>query len=267
MGIDLYQVDAFTDRPFTGNPAAVVPLPAPAEAAWMQAVAAEMNLSETAFLAPRGAGPAAGFDLRWFTPEVEIELCGHATLASAHVLWETGRLPAGEPGRFHTLSGLLTAERRGELIELDFPALPPAAEPHPPEGLPEVLGASPVWVGRRGEDLFVQLADEAAVRSLSPDIRRLGALARCLVATARAAAPPFDVVSRFFAPGAGIEEDPVTGMAHSILGPFWRERLGKDEILAYQASRRGGVVRVRVAGDRVRLGGRAVTVLRGELLV
>ncbi len=266
MSLDVYQVDAFTDRPFAGNPAAVVPLAAPAAASWMQSVAAEMNLSETAFLVPRGDGPAAGFDLRWFTPEVEVELCGHATLASAHVLWETGRLPAGEPGRFHTLSGLLTAERRGELIDLDFPALPPVAEPLPPAGLEELVGAPPVWVGRRGHDLFVQLAGEAAVRALSPDLPRLRRLARGLIATAPAAVAPFDVVSRFFAPGVGIDEDPVTGYAHTVLGPYWRERLGKDEILAYQASRRGGVVHVRVAGDRVHLGGRAVTVLRGELL-
>ena len=269
MALEIYQVDAFAERPFTGNPAAVVPLAAPREADWMQAVAAEMNLAETAFLVPRGggaAGAADGWDLRWFTPEVEMELCGHATLASAHVLWESGRLPAGETARFHTLSGLLTAERQGELIELDFPALPPAVEPHPPAELPAVLGgAATLWVGRQAEDLVVELADEAAVRALAPDLVGLVRLARGLVATARASTPPFDFVSRYFAPGFGIPEDPVTGRAHCIVGPFWAERLGRDELLAYQASRRGGAVRVRVAGDRVRLAGRAVTVLRGEL--
>ncbi|HEX9671207.1 MAG TPA: PhzF family phenazine biosynthesis protein [Thermoanaerobaculia bacterium] len=268
MALEIYQVDAFAERPFTGNPAAVVPLAAPRDAGWMQAVAAEMNLAETAFLVPRGgaAGAADGWDLRWFTPETEIELCGHGTLASAHVLWESGRLPAGETARFHTLSGLLTAERQGELIELDFPALPPTAEPRPPAELPAVLGgAAALWVGRRGEDLVVELADEAAVRALAPDLTGLVRVARGLIATARAAGPPFDFVSRYFAPGFGIAEDPVTGYAHCVLGPFWAERLGRDELLAYQASRRGGAMHVRLAGDRVRLGGRAVTVLRGEL--
>jgi PhzF family phenazine biosynthesis protein len=266
MAVEIYQVDAFTERPFAGNPAAVVPLQAAREAGWMQAVAAEMNLAETAFLVPRGEAAGEGFDLRWFTPEAEVELCGHATLAAAHVLWETGRLPAGEPARFHTLSGLLTAERRGALIELNFPALPPVAEPRPAAELAEAVGAPAHWVGRRGNDLVVELADEETVRRLAPDLRRLRALARGLIVTARAATAPFDIVSRFFAPGLGIDEDPVTGYAHCVLGPYWRDRLGRHELLAYQASRRGGVVRVHVAGDRVRLGGHAVTVLRGELL-
>ncbi len=266
MGYEIFQVDAFTERPFAGNPAAVVPLAAARPEAWMQAVAAEMNLAETAFLVPRGEAAGDGFDLRWFTPEAEIELCGHGTLAAAHVLWEIGRLPAAEPARFHTLSGLLTATRRGALIELDFPALPPVVEPRPPAVLAEILGAPASWVGRRGNDLVVELGSEEAVRRLTPDLRRLRTLARGLIVTARAAVPPFDVVSRYFAPALGIDEDPVTGYAHCVVGPYWRERLGRDEMLAYQASRRGGVVRVRVAGDRVHLGGHAVTVLRGELL-
>ena len=266
MGLAIYQVDAFTDRPFAGNPAAVCPLPLsdfPA-ADWMQAVAAEMNLAETAFLVRRRDG--SGFDLRWFTPTVEVELCGHATLASAHLLWEAGLVAAEEPIRFHTLSGVLGAARVGEWIELDFPAEPASALAEPPPWLSEVLGASPVWVGSNRFDLVVELADEAAVRALAPDTRRLGALPyRGILVTSRAAAPGYDVVSRFFAPATGIDEDPVTGSAHCCLGPYWCERLGKNPLLAYQASARGGRVRVELAGDRVHLGGQAVTVLRGEL--
>jgi predicted PhzF superfamily epimerase YddE/YHI9 len=264
MGLAIYQVDAFTGRPFAGNPAAVCPLPAFPEAGWMQAVAAEMNLSETAFLVRRGG--SADFDLRWFTPALEVELCGHATLASAHVLWETGAVAAAAAIRFHTLSGVLGAARRGEWIELDFPAEPASALPAPPPRLPDMLGAAPVWVGANRFDLVVELAGEAAVRSLAPDIGRLAALPyRGILVTARAAAPEYDVVSRFFAPASGIDEDPVTGSAHCCLGPYWSERLGKNPLLAYQASRRGGLVRVELAGDRVRLGGQAVTVLEGRL--
>ena len=270
MGLAIYQVDAFTDRPFAGNPAGVCPLPLPAfpPAGWMQAVAAEMNVAETAFLVRRrdGSASGSGFDLRWFTPTVEVELCGHATLASAHLLWEVGLVAAGEPIRFHTLSGFLGAARDGEWIELDFPAEPASALAEPPPRLAEMLGAPPVWVGANRFDLAVELADEAAVRALAPDIRRLGALPyRGILVTARATAPGYDVVSRFFAPATGIDEDPVTGSAHCCLGPYWCERLGKNPLLAYQASTRGGRVRVELAGDRVHLGGQAVTVLRGEL--
>lgn len=266
MGLAIYQVDAFADRPFAGNPAGVCPLPLPGfpAAGWMQAVAAEMNVAETAFLVRRRDG--SGFDLRWFTPTVEVELCGHATLASAHLLWEAGLVAAGEPIRFHTLSGALGAARDGEWIELDFPAEPANALAEPPPRLAEMLGVPPVWVGANRFDLVVELADEAAVRALAPDIRRLGALPyRGILVTARAAAPAYDVVSRFFAPATGIDEDPVTGSAHCCLGPYWCQRLGKNPLLAYQASARGGRVRVELAGDRVHLGGQAVTVLRGEL--
>jgi PhzF family phenazine biosynthesis protein len=262
----IYQVDAFTDRPFAGNPAGVCPLPLPGfpAAGWMQAVAAEMNVAETAFLVRRRDG--SGFDLRWFTPAVEVELCGHATLASAHLLWEAGLVAAGEPIRFHTLSGVLGAARDGDWIELDFPAEPASALAEPPPRLAEMLGAPPVWVGANRFDLVVELADEAAVRALAPDIRRLGALPhRGILVTARAAMPGYDVVSRFFAPAAGVDEDPVTGSAHCCLGPYWCDRLGKNPLLAYQASARGGRVRVKLAGDRVHLGGQAVTFLRGEL--
>jgi predicted PhzF superfamily epimerase YddE/YHI9 len=266
MGLAIYQVDAFTARPFAGNPAAVCPLPAACfpEAGWMQALALEMNLSETAFLVRRGEG--AEYALRWFTPAIEVELCGHATLASAHVLWETGAVAAAVPIRFHTLSGVLGAARRGEWIELDFPAEPASGLTEPPPGLRDLLGASPVWVGVNRFDLVVELEDEAAVRSLAPDFRRLAALPyRGLLVTARGAVPGYDVVSRFFAPASGVNEDPVTGSAHCCVGPYWSGRLGKNPLVGYQASARGGVVRMELAGDRVRLGGQAVTVLRGEL--
>ncbi|MEA2693019.1 MAG: hypothetical protein QOJ16_2406 [Acidobacteriota bacterium] len=271
MPLPIYQVDAFTDRPFAGNPAAVCLLPAPREEAFLQAVAREMNLAETAFLVRRnGATPADGdtdgWDLRWFTPTVEVALCGHATLASAHVLWQAGELGAGETARFHTRSGLLTAEQRGDWIVLDFPAEPPEAVPEPPPVLLAALGAEPLWVGRNRFDYLVELPSEAAVRALAPDLRALKTLpVRGVIATARAEAPPFDFVSRFFAPAAGVDEDPVTGSAHCCLGPFWRDRLGKDDLLARQVSERGGTVRVGVRGKRVELGGQAVTVLTGEL--
>ena len=263
MRIPIVQVDAFADRPFAGNPAAVCLLDGPAAPAWMQDVAREMNLSETAFLSPR----ADGFDLRWFTPSVEIDLCGHATLASAHVLWQEGHLARGHEARFHTRSGLLTATQSEDWIELNFPAKPD--EPvEAPASLIEALGAAPRYVGRNAFDYLVELESEAAVRGIRPNPRRLGDVpVRGVIVTSRAAGTRFDFVSRFFAPGSGIDEDPVTGSAHCCLGPFWSRRLGKQEFLAYQASERGGVVRVRVVGERVYLGGQAVTVLRGELVV
>jgi len=266
MSLDLFQVDAFTDRPFAGNPAAVCLLDGPRDEGWMQHVAREMNLSETAFLEPTGDG----FGLRWFTPAIEIELCGHATLASAHVLWETGTLDPAATARFHTLSGLLTAQRDGEWITLDFPARP-IEEVRPPEGLAEAFGVEPLFVGRSKFDYLLGLPSEEAVRSADPDFRRLSSLpVRGVIITSRAAAggspAPFDFISRFFAPGSGVDEDPVTGSAHCTLGPYWAPRLGKEDFLAYQASARGGMVRVRVVGDRVRLGGQAVTVLRGRLV-
>lgn len=265
MSLDLYQVDAFTDRPFAGNPAAVCLLPGPREASWMQSVALEMNLSETAFLHPEGED--GGWRLRWFTPAIEVELCGHATLASAHVLWETGRLAAGDTARFQTLSGLLTAEKQGEWITLDFPARR-VEEVAPPPGLAEALGVeNPRFVGKSRYDYLLEIGSEAEVRALDPDHRRLASLpVRGIIVTARADGGPYDFVSRFFAPGSGIDEDPVTGSAHCTLGPYWAERLGKNELLAFQASLRGGAVRVRVAGERVKLGGQAVLVMQGKLL-
>jgi PhzF family phenazine biosynthesis protein len=263
MSIPLAQVDAFADAPFGGNPAAVCLLPAPRDEAWMAAVAREMNLSETAFLVRRADG---SYDLRWFTPAAEVRLCGHATLASAHVLWERALLPPAEVAKFHSKSGLLTATRLPDgLIELDFPARP--ASPMPvPEGLAEALGAPVLHTGRSADDDLVEVASESVVRVLTPDFARLRALpVRGVMVTARSDHAPYDFVSRFFAPAVGIDEDPVTGSAHTTLAPFWSERLGKTEMLAYQASKRGGVVKVTVRGERVGLAGRAVTVLDGEL--
>ena len=258
----MVQVDAFADRPFAGNPAAVCILPGPGDARWMQDVAAEMNLSETAFLYRE----RDGFQLRWFTPAVEVDLCGHATLASAHVLWEEGRLPVSDEARFHTKSGVLSCRRAGEWIEMDFPAKP-AAEMEPPAGLEAALGARPVYVGRSEFDVLVEVESEDAVRALKPDIGAIGRVeARGVIVTARAAGTDGrDFVSRFFAPRAGVDEDPVTGSAHCVLAPYWTGKLGRDALTGYQASRRGGIVRVRTVGDRVILGGRAVTTLRGEL--
>jgi PhzF family phenazine biosynthesis protein len=262
MPLAIVQVDAFTNQPFAGNPAAVCVLPAARDEAWMRNVAREMNLSETAFLVRQ----SDGFHLRWFTPAVEVALCGHATLASAHVLWECGYLKPGEQARFHTLSGLLTAEQRGEWIEMDFPVKPEEPAEAPPR-LAEALGAAPKYVGRNKFDYVAELESEAVVRGLKPNFSLLSELPiRGVIVTARSETPAFDFVSRFFAPGSGVAEDPVTGSAHCCLGPYWAKYLGKKEFLAYQASARGGVVRVRLNGDRIILGGQAVTTLRGELL-
>jgi PhzF family phenazine biosynthesis protein len=262
MGVPIFQADAFTDEPFAGNPAAVCILPEPRGERWMQNVAKEMNLSETAFLRKQ----KDGFDLRWFTPAVEVDLCGHATLASAHILWEIAMLGAQEQARFHTRSGLLTAERKGQQIELNFPATPDEPVETPP-GLSEALGVTFKYVGESKFDYLVEVDSEEVVRGLKPDFALLRSLSmRGIMVTSIASSSGYDFVSRFFAPGAGIDEDPVTGSAHCCLGPYWSRRLGKQEFAAYQASARGGVVRVRLAGDRVYLGGRAVTVLRGELV-
>ena len=261
MKTRIVQVDAFTNRPFAGNPAAVCVLPQAAPDAWMQNVAQEMNLSETAFLTPRDGE----YDLRWFTPAVEVDLCGHATLASAHVLWEDGHLPPGRQARFHSRSGLLTADHRGDWIELDFPATLAQAAEAPPD-LVSALGLEARYVGRSRFDYILEAGSEEIVRRLTPDHARLRKLpVRGVIVTAPSSSAEFDFVSRFFAPGSGIDEDPVTGSAHCCLGPYWSGRLGKTEMVAFQASPRGGVVRVRLNGGRVVLGGQAITVLRGEL--
>lgn len=263
MAQPIVQVDAFSAAPFAGNPAAVCLLSAPRDERWMQDIAREMNLSETAFLLRRGDD----FELRWFTPAVEVDLCGHATLASAHVLWEEGHLRPDQPARFHTRSGLLTATRAGSWIELDFPAEPEQPVAPPPE-LVRALGVAPLHVGQNRFDYLVEVDSEETVRGLRPDFASLSALsARGVIVTSRAGASGYDFVSRFFAPAAGIDEDPVTGSAHCCLAPFWAARLGRRELVGYQASARGGVVRVRVGDGRVALGGQAVTVMRGELLV
>ena len=262
MSDRIFKVDSFTEKPFAGNPAGICILPGPRDEAWMQSIAREMNLSETAFL-HRGRD---GYDLRWFTPVAEVELCGHATLASAHILWETGDLAPKERARFQTKSGLLTAARSGGLIELDFPAKP-EKQAEPPEGLIEALGVTPRYVGRNAFDYLVEVGSPEIVRDAAPDFARLKKIeARGVMITAAGSAG-FDFVSRFFAPAVGIDEDPVTGSAHCCLGPYWGAKLGKTELKAHQVSARGGVVRVRLEGDRVLLGGHAVTILRGELAV
>ena len=265
MAIPIFQVDAFTDEPFKGNPAGVCLLRAPAEAAWMQSVAAEMNLAETAFPLPEGDG----FRLRWFTPKVEVKLCGHATLATAHILWELGLLAPDREARFQTLSGLLTARRDGDLIELDFPARPPL--PRPPDWAEAVVGAlglKPAYIGMSAEDVLFEAADEESVRSVRPDFATLRSLpARGVIVTSRSSDPAFDFVSRFFAPAVGVDEDPVTGSSHTVLVPYWAGKLGKTSFTARQVSARGGVLHLKLAGDRVKIAGRAVTVIEGKILV
>jgi PhzF family phenazine biosynthesis protein len=259
------QIDAFADRPYTGNPAAVCLLQRERDARWMQAVAAEMNLSETAFVCPAGSD----FGLRWFTPAVEVDLCGHATLAAAHALWSEGLVPGDDAIRFRTRSGVLTAASDGDLIELDFPATPPAGAQEGARQIADIgaaLGAEPVHVARSQFDLLAVVGSAETVRSVKPDYRRLREIAaRGVIVTSVSDDPRFDFVSRFFAPGVGVDEDPVTGSAHCCLGPYWGERLGKTAMTAFQASPRGGIVHVRLAGQRVLLGGTAVTVFRGEL--
>lgn len=254
--MEIVVVDAFTDRPFAGNPAAVCRLTGPVDETWMKNLAREMNLSETAFLLPQGEG----YQIRWLTPSVEVDLCGHATLASAHVLMTE----AVESVSFSSRSGPLTAARLADgWIRLDFPATPPTAC-QAPAGLLEALGCEARWVGRSRFDYLVEVDSEATVRALEPDHSALGKLeVRGIMVTAPG--HDYDFVSRFFAPGAGVAEDPVTGSAHCCLTPYWAGKLGKQRLLAYQASARGGVVRVELVGDRVYLEGQAVTVSRVRL--
>ncbi|SLN73264.1 PhzF family phenazine biosynthesis protein [Oceanibacterium hippocampi] len=259
MTIPIYQVDAFTDRLFSGNPAAVCPLDAwPADSV-LQAIAAENNLSETAYFAPEGAG----FRLRWFTPACEIDLCGHATLASAFILFtELGH--AAQEIRFETQSGRLVVSRDGDWLRMDFPAWPGRAI-EAPEGLAAALGIAPREVRDCGRDLMAVYDNATAVRALRPDFRALLAATKQAVIATAPGEPEFDFVSRFFAPGDGIDEDPVTGSAHCALTPYWAERLGKTELVAFQASGRGGQLRCGLAGDRVQLRGRAVLYLTGAI--
>ncbi|MFI5322629.1 MAG: PhzF family phenazine biosynthesis protein [Thermodesulfobacteriota bacterium] len=263
MEIEIYQLDAFTDKPFGGNPAAVCILPGPADAEWMQNVARDMNLPETAFLYRENNG----FHLRWFTPTVEVELCGHATLASANVLWESGHVPRGAVIEFYTLIGTLTAAMNGGMIELDFPSEPEQEATAPP-ALTESLGVKPVYVGRNRFDYLVEVESANEVRGIKPDFELLGTIpVRGVMVTSASDSPEYDFVSRFFGPASGINEDPATGSAHCCLGPYWEKKLGKSEFLAYQASERGGVIGVRVMGLRVKLLGKAVTIFKGVMCV
>ncbi len=258
----LFTVDAFADRPFQGNPAAVCVLNGPAEEEWMRLLAREMNLSETAFVWPE----KDGFSLRWFTPSVEVDLCGHATLASAFVLWEQGVVKLSEPIRFFTRSGCLECVRDGGWVLMDFPARE-CVSCAPPEGLAAALGCEILWVGSNGMDFLVEVRGEEVLREIVPDFSALSRLpVRGVIVTCSARSPEIDFVSRFFAPAAGVNEDPVTGSAHCALGPFWQRRMGKSEFSAFQLSARGGCVKLSVHGSRVTLMGRAVLMAQIDLL-
>lgn len=266
MNQKIFQVDAFANEPFKGNPAGVCILDQAKDDDWMQSVAREVNAAETAFL-QREANGEPYYNLRWFTPTVEVDLCGHATLASAHVLWELNQEEPDSLLKFQTRSGQLTAKREGKWIELDFPVEAAEEESSYPSELRDGLGIEPLWTGRNRLDFIVEVENEQVLRSLAPDMRMLSGLrSRGVIVTCASEDPKYDFVSRFFAPGAGVDEDPVTGSAHCCLAPFWKQRLGLDEMMGFQASQRGGEVRVRVEGDRVILGGQAITVFSGELL-
>ena len=264
MGQIITQVDAFTNTPFTGNPAAVCILPTLKSDDWMQKVAQEMNLSETAFLLKQ----EDGYSLRWFTPTTEVSLCGHATLASSHVLWSEGHLSADEAARFQTKSGLLIAKNQGEWIELDFPVNHPT-DAIAPQELSQALGVPLKSVMKNSHSYLVEVESEDLVWQMQPNFELLKTLPlpTTIVTSLTQQGSEYDFISRFFAPGLGINEDPVTGSAHCCLASFWRDRLRKDDFKAYQASLRGGVIKVRYDGtSRVYLSGQAVTILRGELL-
>lgn len=261
--MQLYQIDAFTDRPFKGNPAAVCLMNDAVEDEWLQAVANEMGRSETAFV----WRTEDSFHLRWFTPKVEVDLCGHATLAASHALWDSSWHPSEEPIQFHTRSGTLTARRNDNEIFLDFPAKE-ASEIEPMEGLLPAIGLSPIFCGKNEFDVLMVVESQSDVENARVDLQRLVKVpVRGVILTAKSDSDQFDFVSRFFAPAVGVDEDPVTGSAHVCLAPFWSKQLGKTELIGYQASERGGVVKAHVDGNRVQLGGRAVTISIGKLLV
>jgi len=261
MNYPIFQVDAFTGQMFRGNPAAVCILEEPREDSWMLSLAQEMNLSETAFITPC----EKGYNLRWFTPVVEVDLCGHATLASAHILWEEGILKAEQVANFFTKSGPITARRTGDWIEMDFPEQA-ATKTVAPDGLASALGVTVDEVHYNGVDYLVPLDAAKTIRALEPDFQELKKInTRGVIVTSLADTAEYDFISRFFAPRVGISEDPVTGSAHCCLGPYWSERLGKKNLVGFQASSRGGVVRVTIENNKVVLGGQAVTCLRGQL--
>lgn len=265
--MQIIQVDAFTNQPFKGNPAAVCVTDAPLDEALMQSIAAEMNLSETAFLHPQ----ADGYSLRWFTPTAEVDLCGHATLASAHVLWSEGHLAQGQEARFQTKSGLLTAQQKGDWIELNFPPQPVRKAHVTPQLVAALCCHGNInQVLKNETNYLVELQSEAAVLNLQPDFAKMKGLpVQGIIVTAQASSDDYDFVSRYFAPAIGIPEDPVTGAAHTSLGPYWQEKLGKTALLAHQVSARGGVLKIRYgetdAADRVYISGQAVTTMRGTL--
>jgi PhzF family phenazine biosynthesis protein len=273
MPLRLLHIDAFTNRPFSGNPAAVCLVEREADAGWMQSLGAEMNLPETAFVQPV-EGPPGSYELRWFTPTVEVDLCGHATIASAHALWQEGLVLAGQPIFFHTRSGILTATRRDDLIELDFPALEVWPEP-PAPGLLDALRLydaagkliQPTFTGKsRFDSIVLEIHSPELLRQVRPEFYSLGKVANFgVILTSRSDDPSYDYLARFFAPAAGIPEDPATGSAHCVLAPYWQQRLGRDRFTAYQASKRGGAIHTQVRGDRVLLAGQAVTILQGYL--
>jgi PhzF family phenazine biosynthesis protein len=262
MKAELYQVDSFTAEPFKGNPAGVCLLEKPAPESWMQNLAMEMNLAETAFVYPE----SNGFHLRWFTPATEVELCGHGTLATAHILFEAGKLMPNDIARFYTKSGILTVIKNNNFLEMNFPATP-ASQCPAPKNLSRALGnVNLLFNGKNDFDYLIELDSEEIIKSMSPDFDLLKQItARGIIVTSRSRNPEFDFVSRFFAPGIGIDEDPVTGSAHCTLGPHWAKKLGKSNFTAYQASRRGGIVKVELTGDRVLLRGQAVTIFSARL--
>ena len=262
----IYQVDAFSETPFKGNPAGVCVLDHPPADSWMQNIAMEMNSSETAFVIQQ----AEGFGLRWFTPKTEVSLCGHATLATAHILWEQAILPLEEEARFHTLSGVLVARRIHDWIEMDFPVRRVREVEAQPD-INRVLGVSPCFTGRRespkGNSYLIEVEAEETVVNLQPDFPAFASTdARTAIVTCRSAHRDYDFVSRFFAPAIGINEDPVTGSAHCYLAPYWAEKLGKSDLIGFQASRRSGLVGCRLDGETVHLRGKAVTVIKGQVL-
>jgi len=260
MSIVIYQVDAFTNQPFTGNPAGICILEEDRDATWMQKVATEMNLAETAFLTKLDDG----FKLRWFKPSGEVDLCGHATLASAHILYETGLLEENQTARFNTRSGLLTACLKDKWIELNCPSLP--VQPAKIPGLANILGVNPLFCGANQIHYLLEVESEDIVRILKPDFNALSKFPIRGIMITSISKGDFDFVSRYFAPSVGNNEDPVTGSAHCALGPYWQQKLGKDTFTAYQASARGGIIKVAMQGDRVLLSGQAVTVLQCTLL-
>lgn len=264
MSIPILQIDAFTNTPFGGNSAAVCLLPVPAEAIWMQNVAAEMNLSETAFLFRQ----KDHYDLRWFTPTTEVDLCGHATLAATHALCEWGYLGDKEMVKFSTRSGFLTATRADNMIELNFPTEPADEVENPPSDMLDALGVQATFVGKNRLDYLIEVATADEVKNLTPNFEQLKSLGlRGVMVTAKSDSSDCDFVSRFFAPGAGIPEDPVTGSAHCCLTPYWAKKLNKTELVAHQISQRKGELFLCLANDRTYISGQAITIFKGELIV